>query len=247
MTSYSAEGCEKKIKEYKNFLREGILGNVEILYSEVPNVTDGYLYKRRKMLKESPIELKIAGELIMSLSVKEIQGTKEAIRKAKGKCGVLGLGLGYYVQEIAKKEEVTEIIVYEENKDIIDLYNQNFAENKKIKIRNIDGFSAEKEIFDFFFVDIYSYNLECEVAHDYVKLMQLHDIYIYTFFGLEKFLLSCPLESLSTVFIPEEWMEMAKRAFDEVDKIGQTKNIRNLKRSKALEILECFRPILNEE
>lgn len=247
MTSYSAEVCESKIKEYKNFLKEGVLGDVEILYGEVPNITDGYLYKRRKMLKESPIELQIDGSIIMSLSVKEVQGTKEAIRKAKGKCGVLGLGLGYYVQEISKKEEVSEIIVYEKNKEVIDLYNKNFPGNEKIKIENVDGFTAKREKFDFFFVDIYSYDLDCKVAQDYEKLMQLHDIYIYTFFGLEKFLLSCPLESLSTVFVPEEWMEMAKRAFDSVDKIGQTKNIKNLRRNKALEILEGFRPILNEE
>ncbi|MGL5634095.1 MAG: hypothetical protein ACRDDL_03395 [Sarcina sp.] len=247
MTSYSAEVCENKIKEYKNFLKEGCLGNTKILYGKVPSITDGYLYKRRKMLKESPVELYVNGEMLMSLSVKEIQGATEAIRKAKGKCGVLGLGLGYYVQEIAKKEEVTEIIVYEKNKDVIELYNQNFATNKKIKIQNEDGFATKREEFDFFFADIYSYNLDCEVAKDYLKLMKLHNICIYTFFGVEKFLLSCPLEDLTTVFIPEEWMEMAKRSFDNVDKIGQTKNIKNLRRNKALEILECFRPILNEE
>ncbi len=45
---------------------------------------------------------------------------------AKGKVGVVGLGLGYVVEEMAKKPEVEEITVYEISKEIIELYYENF-------------------------------------------------------------------------------------------------------------------------
>lgn len=245
MTSYSAEACENKIKEYKEFLKEGKLNNAEIIYADVPKVTDGYIYKRRKMLTEQPIELRYNGKLVMDLSVREVQGTKEAIKRAKGKCGVLGLGLGFYVQEIAKKDEVTEVLVYEINSDIIELYNQNYPVNSKIKIIQGDGFKAEKENFDFFFADIYSYEINVDVAKDYAKLIQIHEIEEYSFFGVERFLLSCPMEELMLVYMPDEWMEMTKKCYERVDSIGQVKNIKKLRRNKALKVLSLLKEVLN--
>ncbi|WP_297519624.1 hypothetical protein [uncultured Clostridium sp.] len=245
MTSYSAESCESKIKEYKKFLKEEKFNNIEIVYTKVPKITDGYIYKRRKMLTESPIELRCNDELIMDLSVREIQGTKESIRKAHGQCGVLGLGLGFYVQEIAKKEEVSEVIVYEINRDVIDLYNKNFPSNSKVKIIEGNGFKAERKQFDFFFADIYSYKISEDIAYDYEKLIELHDIEEYSFFGVEKFLLSCPMEELMSVYMPDEWMEMTKKCFDNVDKLGQVKNIKKLRRNEALKVLKELERILN--
>ncbi|MGL4990428.1 MAG: hypothetical protein ACRC57_04560 [Sarcina sp.] len=244
MTSYNEQFCENKIKEYKKIIKSEKFRNLEIIYKEVEKVTDGYIYKRRKMLKEGPIELRDCGKLICEISIREIQGSSQAIKRAKGKCGVLGLGLGYYVQEIAKKEDVKEIIVYEINQDIIDLYIKNFGENKKIKIICEDGFKAAKDKFDFFFADIYSYELTTKVAIDYGKLIDLHDIYEYSFFGVEKFLLSCPLEELLMVYIPDEWMDMTRATFDRVDSLGQVNNIRKLRRTKAKEILDEFKKIL---
>ncbi|MGL5574860.1 MAG: hypothetical protein ACRDCW_04805 [Sarcina sp.] len=245
MTSYSAESCETKIKEYKKFLEEGKLNNAEIVYTDIPKVTDGYIYKRRKMLTEQPIELRYNGEPVMELSVKEVQGTTEAINRAKGKCGVLGLGLGFYVQEIAKKEEVTQVLVYEINSDIIELYNKNYPSNPKIKIIQGDGFMCEREAFDFFFADIYSYEVNENVARDYQKLIELHDIEEYSFFGLEKFLLSCPMEELMMVYMPDEWMDMTKKCYERVDSLGQVKNIRKMRRNDALKVLKKLKVILN--
>ncbi|MGL4655546.1 MAG: hypothetical protein ACRCWM_06670 [Sarcina sp.] len=245
MTSYSASACENKIKAYKEFLKEGKLNNAEIIYTEIPKVTDGYIYKRRKMLTEKPIELRYNGECVMELSVREVQGTKEAVSRAKGKCGVLGLGLGFYVQEIARKEDVTEVLVYEINSDIIELYNRNYPKNPKIKIIKGDGFKAERQEFDFFFADIYSYKVDEAVARDYAKLIKLHEIEEYSFFGLEKFLLSCPMEELMMVYMPDEWMDMTKRCYDRVDKLGQVKNIRKMKRNEALKVLKLLKEILN--
>ena len=245
MTSYSAEACENKIKEYKEFLKEGKLNSVEIIYADIPKVTDGYIYKRRKMLREQPIELRCNGEFVMDLSVREVQGTKEAINRAHGKCGVLGLGLGFYAQEIAKKEDVTEVLVYEINSDIIDLYNKNYPNNPKIKIIQGDGFKCESQKFDFFFVDIYSYKIEEAIAKDYAKLIELHEIEEYSFFGLEKFLLSCPMEELLMVYMPDEWMDMTKSCYDRVDRIGQVKNIRKIRRNEASKLLKALKEILN--
>ena len=244
MTSYSGKACESKIQEYKEFIKVGKYGNLEVIYSDIPKLTDGYIYKRRKMLNESPIELKKDGKLVCSISVQEIQGTKEAISRANGKCGVLGLGLGFYIQEIAKKENVTEIIVYEIDKNIIKLYESNFEYNEKIKIVHSNGFEVKREQFKFFFSDIYTYEITENVAYDYGKLIEIHDIYEYSFFGLEKFLLSCPMEELMNVYVPDEWMDMTKKAFERVDKLGQMKNIKKIRRHKALKVLNVFKEIL---
>ena len=244
MTSYSGKACESKIQEYKEFIKVENLENLEVIYSDIPKLTDGYIYKRRKTLNEGPIELKKEGKLVCSISVKEIQGTKEAISRANGKCGVLGLGLGFYIQEIAKKENVTEIIVYEIDQNIIKLYESNFEHNKKIKLVHSDGFEVKGEQFNFFFSDIYNYEITESVAHDYGKLIETHDIYEYSFFGLEKFLLSCPMEELMNVYVPDEWMDMTKKAFERVDKLGQMKNIKKIRRHKALKVLNVFKEIL---
>ena len=53
----------------------------------------------------------------MRLTPLEIQGAYFAIKMAKGKVGVVGLGLGYVVEEMAKKLEVEEITVYEISKE----------------------------------------------------------------------------------------------------------------------------------
>lgn len=244
MTSYSGKACESKIKEYKKFIKEKKYGSLEVIYTEIPKLTEGYLYKRRKMLSESPIELRKNGELVCEISVREVQGTMEAIKRANGRCGVLGLGLGFYVQEIAKKDDVTEVLVYEIDEDIINLYNENFEANHKIKIIKGDGFKADRQKFDFYFSDIYTYCIDEKVASDYEKLIELHDIYEYSFFGVEKFLLSCPMEELMMVYIPDEWMDMTKRAFDRVDKIGQIKNIRKMRINAAGKVLNIFKEVL---
>ncbi len=88
-------------------------------------------------------------KLWMRISPHEIQGAFESIKRAKGKVGVLGLGLGYFVQEIAKSDQVTEIVVYEMSEEIIDLYLENFRENSKIRIVKGDGFKAERKTLTF--------------------------------------------------------------------------------------------------
>ncbi len=142
MKPFDRDYVLNKIKEYNRKIRPRKIGDFEIKKLDgLQGIVQGYLYE-----KKDRINLRIA-ELIheynhiwMRLTPLEIEGAYFAIERAKGKVGVVGLGLGYVVQEMAKKEDVEEIIVYEVSKDVIDLYNCNFKENSKIKVINIDAF-----------------------------------------------------------------------------------------------------------
>ena len=69
----------------------------------------------------------------MKISPMEIESSYMFIKYAKGVVGIVGLGLGYVVQELAKKSNVDEIIVvYEQGKRRYrPLYYSNFEEIKK--------------------------------------------------------------------------------------------------------------------
>ena len=222
-----------KIKEYNRKIKPNKIGDFEIKRLDgLQGIIQGYLYE-----KKDRINLKIA-ELVndcnhiwMRLTPLEIQGSYFAIERAKGKVGIVGLGLGYVVQEMAKKEDVEEIIVYEISKDVIELYNCNFKDNPKIKIINVDAFKAEAQEFDFFYADIYEYKLTSQVVKDYEAFNKLHTIEEYSFFGMEHFLLSCSYEEIVWVYIPENWMEMARAAYDVLEQS---------------ELLEYYKPLDNE-
>lgn len=243
MVPYALEFCEDKIKEYRNIIKENKRGNFVIKYSD-KNFFDGYLYEYKEEIDESPIELLSGDKLWMRISPHEIQGAYESIKRARGKVGVLGLGLGYFVQEIAKKEEVSEIIVYEMSKEVIDLYLENFGENKKITIIQGDGFKAKGESFDFFYSDIYKYTLSKDIVDDYIKLTKLHEIKEYSFFGMELFILSCPTSELVWVYILEEWMDMAKDLFTRFNHSKYIEYFAAYNQEIVLEILKEFGKVL---
>lgn len=243
MIPYSKNFCEEKIREYKTYIKPDRNGEYSIEYSK-NNIFDGYLYDKLEELKEAPIELKYRENLWMRISPHEIQGCFQSIEKAYGKVGVLGLGLGYFTQEVAKKENVSEIIVYEISKEVIELYKNNFSENSKIKIINEDGFKAKSEIFDFFFVDIYQYKLSIDVVEHYQNLMKLHNINEYSFWGVEHFLLSCPLHKIVWVYIPEIWMNMSKELFSIFSQTEYIESFSPIEEKEALNILEAFDKIL---
>ena len=243
MIPYNIDYCEEKIKEYKEKIKESKKGNFTIKYSEGKEF-DGYLYEHKQILKESPIELYEGEKLWMRISPQEIQGAFESIKRAKGKVGVLGLGLGYFVQEIVKRDQVREIVVYEMSEEIIDLYLENFGENPKIRIVKGDGFKAKRENFDFFYVDIYEYKLTTKVVEDYVKLTKLHDIVEYSFFGVESFILSCPTSEIIWVYILEEWMYMSKDLFTRFNHSEYIEYFSPMEENKVLEVLKEFGKVL---
>ena len=80
-----------------------------------------YGFVKRLLEIEIP-ELLCNNDSVMKIDAKEIQGAYESIKLAKGRVGIVGLGLGYTAWEMAKKDEVTEVIVYEVSKDVINLY-----------------------------------------------------------------------------------------------------------------------------
>lgn len=207
---YKVEEINKKIKQYKNYIKPIKVNDIEIKYGEDFNLS-GYLYEKKEKYDETTIELFINNDLCMEISPREMQGAFQIIKNAKGKVGIVGLGLGYLTNEILNKESVSKVIVYETNKDIIDLYYKNFGHNPKLTILNEDGFNTKGDEFTCFIVDIYSYNIEDRIVSDYKKLNKIHKIEEYYFFGFEHFLLSCPTSEIAFVFIPEYWTNALDR------------------------------------
>ena len=129
---------------------------------------------------------------------------------------------------------------------VIDLYNKNFKSNDKIKIINCDAFKAESETFDFFYVDIYDYKLSLDVVEDYKKFNELHEIEEYSFFGMEHFLLSCSYTEIVWVYIPENWMESSRKAFESIQESNLLDYYEKLDENLVSQVLEEFKIVLND-
>lgn len=245
MKPYDKNFVLNKIKEYDKKINSNIIGNHEIFKTYNKNkVTEGYMYERDEEFNINMPDLEGKDKYWMRISPKEVQSTYGIIKHAHGRVGVVGLGLGYTVQEIAKRDEVKEIIVYEIEEDIINLYKENFGENKKIKIIKGDAYKAKSETFDYFFVDIYEYKLTDKVVSDYVLFNKLHKIEDYTFWGVEHFLLSCRYEEIVWVYIPEIWMELSKKAFAALQESGYLKYYEKLDEKLVSDILQKFKVVL---
>lgn len=106
------------------------------------------------------IRLHVNGELMMSDTDMEKQSNRLFVNKANGRVLVAGLGIGLIVNNVMPKiesGEITELIVIEKYKDVIDLISPYF-QNDKIKIIAADIFKwkPEKgEKFDTIYFDIW--------------------------------------------------------------------------------------------
>ena len=248
MKPYNKDFLLKELDKYNNLICERQCGNYSIVKSNIEKVKmQGYMYKEKEYCNTNIIELKEKDKSIMKLDLREIQGDYAAIKSAKGKVGIVGLGLGYTAQEFAAKKDVEEVIVYEINSEIIDMYNENFKHNEKIKIIHGDVFKAEKQKFDFFFVDIYNYKLTSKVVTDYKKFNKLHEIEEYSFWGMEHFLLSCNYEELLWIYIPENWVSMCKMIYEKLQSSGYIEYYKPLSEKKVSVILQKFKEVLNAE
>lgn len=248
MEPFHKEFIDKTIKFYNSKISIGSCGNFKIVKNKkINNFGDGYLYTKEVNDEIEIPELLCNNDSVMKIDAKEIQGAYESIKLAKGRVGIVGLGLGYTAWEMAKKDEVTEVIVYEISKDVINLYINNFGENSKIKIIQGDALNAPKEKFDFFYVDIYNYELTEKVVEDYVKFNNLHHIGEYSFFGVEHFLLSTKYEEIIWVYIPENWMAMSKDIFGAIESAGLIDYYYQLDENVVSDILSKFKIVLNEE
>ncbi|GFP74309.1 hypothetical protein [Clostridium fungisolvens] len=246
MIPFEEEFYIDKLKIYHDKLKNTKINNL-IISENYLNRLEGYLFLEDGLSynnKLQILELTNGEKRYMELSPKEIQGSFEAIKKVRGKVGVVGLGMGYFVQEILQKEEVTDIVVYEKDKDVISLYEANFGSNKRVKLINCDAFEAHKETFDFFYVDIYNYELSKDVVSHFIKFNELHNIENYLFWGMEHFLLSCKVEEIAWVYIPELWMGMAKDLFERFNDSKYIDYFKQLDEELVKDVLGCFAKVL---
>lgn len=164
--------------------------NIELkIVEEVSGRVDGYMYRDFIVGLENVPVLYINGRIWMSLTPMEIESHYMPIKLAKGRVGVAGLGLGYYVQRILDKEEVDEVIVYEIDQNIINFYYQNFGGHEKLTILKKDVRELKDEKFDFFYADIYPNQLADEAIPDMALLTKNNDIKVYHYWCLEHMLL----------------------------------------------------------
>lgn len=248
MKPYDKKYIFQQIEKYNELIDEKTYGNYKIVKNYIDNESmQGYMYENTKSYNLPVIKLLKDDISLMRLTLKEIESSFCAIKFAHGKVGIIGLGLGYVVQEIAKKEEVEEVIVYEISEEVINLYKHNFHENRKIKIIHGDAFKAKSDKFDFFYVDIYEYKLTEKVVEDYKAFNRLHEIEDYSFWGMEHFLLSCKYEDILWVYIPEIWVEMSKKMYEALDMSSYIKQYKQLDEDKVRDILFKFKEVLNSE
>lgn len=236
-----------KIKEYNGKINKSKIGDYEIKSIDgLKGIVQGYLYKKEDEYDIEILELHGPSHIWMRLTPLEIQASYFAIRMAKGKVGVVGLGLGYVIEEMAKKPEVEEIVVYEISQEVIDLYYNNFPENPKIKVVCCNAFKAESRKFDFFYADIYEYKITSQIVEDYKRFNELHEIEEYSFFGMEHFLLSCSYTEIVWVYIPENWMESSRKAFESIQESNLLDYYEKLDENLVSQVLEEFKVVLND-
>lgn len=247
MLPYNIEFIIDKINEYNNKIDEATVNNYSIRkINGLQGIVPGYMYDEKIDFNYPILELSGENHTWMRLTPLEIEATYQALKRAKGKVGVVGLGLGYFVQELLKNKKVSKIIVYEIDDDIIELYYKSFKRHPKIKIIKGDAFKAKSDNFDFFFVDIYEYKLTSKIADDYKLFNQLHQIEEYSFFGMEHFLLSCRYEEIVWVYIPEEWMDMSKKISEALEESGKIKFYKQLDENIVSQVLADFKVVLND-
>lgn len=205
MKPYNKEYYTQQLNKFNNTIKtfqktpEGVyrtrtnernisIGTIELQYlDKVSGRVDGYFYKDFTTLHNFPTLLE-NNQVWMSITPMEIDSHWMPIELAYGRVGVAGLGLGYFIQNILDKPEVSEVIVYEINQTIIDLYKQNFGEHEKLTIINTNALNLQDEYFDFFYNDIYR-TLFCDDAIDHMKiLLEANHINTYFFWGMEGYL-----------------------------------------------------------
>ena len=237
----------EKIDEYSKIIVPAKVGSYEIKAVDgLKGIIQGYLYAKEGEINKPILELHGPEHIWMRLTPLEIEGAYFSIKRAHGKVGIVGLGLGYTVWEMAKKESVSQVIVYEISQEVVDLYYSNFPKNPKINVVCCNAYEAERKEFDFFYADIYEYKITSQIVEDYKKFNELHDIEEYSFFGMEHFLLSCSYTEIVWVYIPENWMESSRKAFELIQESNLLEYYEKLDEKLVSQVLEEFKSVLND-
>lgn len=108
-------------------------------------------------------KLSYDGLLVMSDTPSELRDHELFIKNAKGSVLIAGLGLGLVTIEVAKKRNVTSIVIVEKSKDVIDLVWKYIPEDvgARLEIVHADIFDYKpRHGFDYAWFDIWNYICE---------------------------------------------------------------------------------------
>lgn len=106
--------------------------------------------------RDGVCELMEGRHLWMDLSEREKKTHSKAIKDAFGNVLIGGLGLGYVVEEMAKKQKVTAITVIEISQDVIDLVAPHIVKSK-VQIIKADVFEFLEtcDRYDYIYGDVW--------------------------------------------------------------------------------------------
>ena len=179
------------LKEPVLNLHERKIGKYEIVVDIVPAgkeltvvsarnwIMMGYKMLKIKYENHRPLFklIKDGHGLLMSDSPQEMFLQYDAYKNSNGKVLVGGLGLGLYANMIAKKDNVTEVVVIEKDSDVIKLIRP-FIKGEKIRVINDDipKFIKEtKESFDYVYIDIHYSTGATEYKYTVLPLRKMLD------------------------------------------------------------------------
>ncbi|WP_040210275.1 rRNA adenine N-6-methyltransferase family protein [Clostridium polynesiense] len=241
MIPFNKDFLHTEIENYISKLNKEDLkyNHIEVSLKSLKGCINGYIYEYTDNFSKVPVLMSHNKEL-MKLSPEEIIGCYEAACYARGKVGIVGLGLGYFTLKVLENKNVKEVVVYESDEEVINFYYNSFGKNKKLKIIHGDAFKAQRDKFDFFFADIYYNKLDISAVEHYIAFNKLHEIEEYTFWGMERFLLSCSIEDILYIYIPELWMSMSKELFSKYNNSSYKDLFKPLPEDSVKEVLKAF-------
>jgi len=135
------------------------------------------------------LRFQIDGDVWMSITPMEIASHYVPIQKARGKVGVGGLGMGYFILKIMEKPEVTSIDIYELNPTVIEIFKDLHRDKVGFEKCNfILGDLLETctgKQYDFFYNDIYLTLGSEEAPIDTHQLFEDNQIEDIHYWGME--------------------------------------------------------------
>lgn len=128
------------------------------------------IYEHPRLLKKL---IKKGHGLLMSDSPQEMFLQYDAYKNAKGRVLVGGLGIGLFARMVARKTDVTEVVVVEIDEDIIKLCK---PFDRKIHVIHADIWKfikSTKEKFDYAYVDIHYHTGCMEYIHTVLPMRKI--------------------------------------------------------------------------
>lgn len=114
-----------------------------------------------KVMFSAPVDIPVlcnaAAEPWMSLTPNEILTQRGQLRRTRGDVGVAGLGLGWAVEQILQRKQVTRCTVYEKSGDIIRVFGEPLLARfpDKLRIVHCDANDADWQTHDVAVWDIW--------------------------------------------------------------------------------------------